>query len=56
MKTTKIQILTALFALLLGTTSCLDELFIEGNGISRTETRDAEGFNQISSNGDSRLL
>jgi hypothetical protein len=52
MKTTKIQILTALFVLLLGTSSCLDELFIEGNGISRTETRDAEGFNQISSSGD----
>ena len=52
MKTTKIQIFTALFVLLLGTSSCLDELFIEGNGISRTETRNAEGFNQISSNGD----
>jgi len=52
MKITKIQILTAIFVLLLGTSSCLDELFIEGNGISRTETRDAEGFNQISSSGD----
>ena len=52
MKTTKIQFITALFVLLLGTSSCLDELFIEGNGISRTETRDAEGFNQISSSGD----
>ncbi len=52
MKTTKIQIFTALFVLLLGTSCCLDELFIEGNGISRTETRNAEGFNQISSNGD----
>lgn len=52
MKTTKIQFITALFVLLLGTSSCLDEMFIEGNGISRTETRDAEGFNQISSSGD----
>eukprot|EP00825_Cyclidium_porcatum_P021491 TRINITY_DN23954_c0_g1_i1.p2 TRINITY_DN23954_c0_g1~~TRINITY_DN23954_c0_g1_i1.p2 ORF type:complete len:163 (-),score=11.44 TRINITY_DN23954_c0_g1_i1:97-585(-) len=52
MKTTKIQFITALFMLLLGTSSCLDEMFIEGNGISRTETRDAEGFNQISSSGD----
>ncbi len=52
MKTTKIQIFTALFVLLFGASSCLDEMFIEGNGISRTETRNAEGFNQISSNGD----
>ena len=52
MKTTKIQFITALSVLLLGTSSCLDEMFIEGNGISRTETRNAEGFNQISSSGD----
>ena len=51
-KTTKIQVLLALFLLLLGTSSCLDEMFIYGNGISRTETRNAEGFNQITSNGD----
>jgi len=51
-KTTKIQVLLALFILLLGTSSCLDEMFIDGNGISRTETRNAEGFNQITSNGD----
>jgi len=52
MKTTKIQFFSALFVLLLGTSSCVDEMFIEGNGISRTETRNAEGFNQISSSGD----
>ena len=52
MKTTKIQILLALFVLLFGTSSCLDEMFIEGNGITRTETRNAEGFNEIASNGD----
>jgi len=51
-KTTKIQVLLTLFVLLLGTSSCLDEMFIDGNGISRTETRNAEGFNQITSNGD----
>lgn len=49
---TKIQIFSALFVLLLGTSSCIDEMFIEGNGISRTETRDAEGFNEIASSGD----
>jgi hypothetical protein len=51
-KTTKIQFILALFVLLFGTSSCLDEMFIEGNGISRTETRNAEGFNEITSNGD----
>jgi hypothetical protein len=52
MKTTKFQIFSALFVLLFATSSCLDEMFIEGNGITRTETRDAEGFNEIASNGD----
>lgn len=52
MKTTKIQIFSALLVLLFGTSSYLDEMVIEGNGISRTETRNTEGFNQISSNGD----
>lgn len=51
-KTTKIQIVLALFVLLFGTSSCLDEMFIEGNGIVRTEMRDAEGFNEIASSGD----
>ena len=52
MKTTKIQVLFALFVLLLGTSSCLDETFIEGNGIVRTEIRQAEGFSEITSSGD----
>jgi hypothetical protein len=51
-KTTKIQFIFALFVLLFGTSSCLDEMFIDGNGISRTETRNAEGFDEITSNGD----
>jgi len=51
-KTTQIQFILALLVLSLGTSSCLDEMFIDGNGISRTETRNAEGFNQISSSGD----
>ncbi len=50
--TTKIQFLLALFVLLFATSSCLDEMFIEGNGIVRTEMRDAEGFNEIASSGD----
>jgi len=52
MNTTKIQILAALFVLLFGTSSCFDETFIEGNGITRTEMRNAEGFNEITSSGD----
>jgi hypothetical protein len=51
-KTTKIQFIFALYVLLFGTSSCLDEMFIDGNGISRTETRNAEGFDEITSNGD----
>lgn len=51
-ETIKIQILLALFVLIFGTSSCLDEMFIEGNGIVRTEMRDAEGFNEIASSGD----
>jgi len=49
---TKIQFILALFVLSFGTSSCIDEMFIEGNGISRTETRDAEGFDEIASSGD----
>ena len=51
-KTTKIQVLLTLFVLLLGTSSCLDEMFIDGNGIAKTEMRNAEGFNEIASSGD----
>lgn len=50
--TTKIQTFAAIFMLLFGTSSCLDEMFIEGNGIARTETRHAEGFDEIASSGD----
>ncbi len=52
MKTTKIQVLVASIMLLFITTSCFDELFIEGNGIQRTEERSDEGFSEIAANGD----
>ncbi len=52
MKMTKIQALAALILLLFGATSCVDELFIEGNGIQRTEERLDEGFDEIATNGD----
>jgi hypothetical protein len=50
--TTTIQTFAAFFLLLFGTGSCIEELFIEGNGILRTEVRDDEGFTKVSSSGD----
>lgn len=55
MKTIKLNLLFALLALLLGTTSCLDEMFVEGNGILRTEDRAASGFSQVASSGDYKV-
>lgn len=52
MKTTKIPLLIVLMALLLSLSSCLDELFLEGNGRLETEYRTDAGFSGISSNGD----
>lgn len=52
MKTTKIPLIIVLFALLLSLSSCIDELFLEGNGRTETEYRPASGFYDISSNGD----
>lgn len=39
-------------ALMAGTTSCVDDFFVEGNGSYRTETRMASGFNEVYSGGD----
>jgi hypothetical protein len=55
MKTIKLNLLVASLALLLGTTSCLDEMFVEGNGILRTEDRAATGFSQVASSGDFKV-
>ncbi len=52
MKTIKFPLLLASVALLLGTSSCLDEIFIDGNGIPKTEFRNAEGFDEVVSAGD----
>ncbi|MBA4410296.1 MAG: head GIN domain-containing protein [Bacteroidota bacterium] len=52
MKTTKIFYLFSLGLILFGLNSCIEDIFIEGNGISRTESRSASGFDQISSSGD----
>lgn len=55
MKTIRTTLFLAFFALLFGTSSCFEDLFIDGNGISKTEIRNAEGFNDISSSGDFRV-
>jgi len=51
----KIQIAATFFILLFGTSSCFDEVFVEGNGIVRSEYRTAEGFDEISSSGDFQI-
>lgn len=52
MKTMKFNLLITFFALLIGTSSCIDEMFVEGNGITETESRSASDFSQVSSSGD----
>ena len=52
MKTIRIPVLLASIVLLFATNSCLDEIFINGNGISKTESRNAEGFSEVVSSGD----
>ena len=51
-QTNKTVLLIPLFAFLLLFNSCIDDFFIEGNGISKTEYRSASGFDHISVNGD----
>lgn len=52
MKTIKITGLSVLFLLLFATSSCVDDIFLEGNGILRSEFRMASGFDEIVSIGD----
>lgn len=52
MKTTKIILVISLFTLLIGINSCIDDVFLEGNGIPQTESRRASGFDEIASSGD----
>lgn len=50
-----IQFYLFLIAILFGTSSCFENLFIDGNGIPATEIRRAEGFNEIESSGDFKV-
>ncbi len=52
MKTIKLSLVLSLFVLLFIASSCVDELFLEGNGILQTESRGASGFEEIASSGD----
>jgi hypothetical protein len=51
-QTFRITLFIAANALLAGASSCVDDIFVEGNGISKTEIRGASGFSQVSSSGD----
>jgi hypothetical protein len=52
MKTIKITTLFLFCLMLFGLNSCIEDIFIEGNGISRTESRSVSRFDQITSGGD----
>lgn len=52
MKTIRITGLLALLMLVLITTSCVEDIFVEGNGHVRTENRYASGFDKVTSSGD----
>lgn len=52
MKTIKLSFILSLFVLLIGTSCCIDEIFMEGNGDLKSEFRRASGFDEITSNGD----
>lgn len=52
MKTIKLSLLLSLFVLLFISSSCVDELFLEGNGTLQSESRGASGFEEIASSGD----
>lgn len=58
MKTTKthpISLLITILALLFGTSSCVDDMFLEGNGDLQSEIRVASGFEEIASSGDFKV-
>lgn len=52
MRTLKTKLMIGLLALAGLTSSCIDDIFLEGNGIRETEIRRATGFDEIASSGD----
>ena len=55
-KTIRIAGVFSLLALLFATSSCIDDIFLEGNGIMRTESRGASGFDEVASSGDFEVV
>jgi len=55
MKTFEFFILS-LLVLVLGAISCVDDIFLEGNGDVRSEFRAASGFDEIASSGDFKVI
>ncbi len=56
MKTIKIPFVLILCTFILGLTSCVDDIFVDGNGILRTESRGASNFREVSSSGDFEVI
>lgn len=56
MKTIKITGLMALLLMVFATTSCVEDIFVEGNGHVRTENRFASGFDKVTSSGDFEVI
>ena len=52
MRTIQIPLILTTFALLFTTSSCIDEMFLEGNGVVKSEIRVASGFDEVVSSGD----
>jgi len=52
MKTRQIQSLIAGFSLLIGFSSCVDDIFLSGNGNVQSQNREISGFSAIASSGD----
>jgi hypothetical protein len=52
MKTKQISSLLAGFILLVGLNSCMDEIFLDGNGDVQSQNRHIAGFDAVSSSGD----
>lgn len=55
MKTIQLLIFS-IFILFLGILTCVDKIFLEGNKDLQKESRDANGFNAISSSGDFKVI
>ena len=51
-QTIQIPLLITFFSILIGFSSCMDEIFVNGNGQLQTQNRSISGFEAVSSSGD----